>query len=192
MSAVNPASFANHTLGLQAPSGIGPGAVDAQRSQAAAARPQTQQQDPLPQMYTSPSQASRPFAGAANAGVGDRRYHRLLTNRRPTLSMRTEHMAALLAQPHCHTEWPQVSSPTQVPMVDQPTSKYSKGAFPMHTPVVSLTKAMCHRSRGRRTGLRLPSRDYPWALDRGFHLTLLSFCVRTLLGKCPSNCRYDI
>jgi hypothetical protein len=71
MSAINPASFANHTLGLQAPSGIGPGAVDAQRSQATAARPQAQEQDASP-TYSSPTQAGRPFAGGPNSGLGDR------------------------------------------------------------------------------------------------------------------------
>lgn len=46
MSAINPASFASPTLGIQAPSGIGPGAVGLQRG---AERRQNQQQLQQPQ-----------------------------------------------------------------------------------------------------------------------------------------------
>ncbi|KAK2071919.1 hypothetical protein P8C59_006304 [Phyllachora maydis] len=46
MSAINPASFASPTLGLQAPSGIGPGAIGVGRGSSVAQRRQDQQQDP--------------------------------------------------------------------------------------------------------------------------------------------------
>jgi hypothetical protein len=45
MSAINPASFASPTLGLQAPSGIGPGAVGVGRGSGNAERRQNQQQE---------------------------------------------------------------------------------------------------------------------------------------------------
>jgi hypothetical protein len=56
MSAINPASFASPTLGLQAPSGVGPGAV-VNRS-AASARRQEPQQESQP-TYSGASQAGR-------------------------------------------------------------------------------------------------------------------------------------
>jgi hypothetical protein len=43
MSAINPASFASPSLGLQAPSGIGPGAVGVSRGAQAERRPQSEQ-----------------------------------------------------------------------------------------------------------------------------------------------------
>lgn len=49
MSAINPASFASPTLGIQAPSGIGPGAVSAGRSSGANDRRQNQ---PQPEQQT--------------------------------------------------------------------------------------------------------------------------------------------
>lgn len=52
MSAINPASFASPSLGLQAPSGIGPGAVGVNRSTQSERRPQPAEQQPsygLPQ-----------------------------------------------------------------------------------------------------------------------------------------------
>ncbi|KAK0612885.1 hypothetical protein B0T17DRAFT_620272 [Bombardia bombarda] len=59
MSAINPASFASPTLGLQAPSGIGPGAVGASRGASALAdRRQTTQQENQPS-YPAPSQTGR-------------------------------------------------------------------------------------------------------------------------------------
>lgn len=58
MSAINPASFASPTLGIQAPSGVGPGAV-VNRGSAAASRRQDSQQD---------SQSS--YAGSGQAGRG--------------------------------------------------------------------------------------------------------------------------
>lgn len=48
MSAINPASFASPSLGLQAPSGIGPGAVGVTRSQGER-RPQPPEQPTYPQ-----------------------------------------------------------------------------------------------------------------------------------------------
>ncbi|KAK3344068.1 hypothetical protein B0T25DRAFT_573032 [Lasiosphaeria hispida] len=59
MSAINPASFASPTLGLQAPSGIGPGAVGVGRGAAAAERRPNTQQEPQAQ-----------YAGAGQAGRG--------------------------------------------------------------------------------------------------------------------------
>ena len=46
MSAINPASFASPTLGLQAPSGIGPGAVGVGRGSNNSERRQNQPQEP--------------------------------------------------------------------------------------------------------------------------------------------------
>lgn len=43
MSAINPASFASPSLGLQAPSGIGPGAVGVSRNAQTERRPQSEQ-----------------------------------------------------------------------------------------------------------------------------------------------------
>lgn len=66
MSAINPASFASPTLGLQAPSGIGPGAVGVSRASAAAERRQnTQQQDQQnPYAAAAAAQAGRNLQGA--------------------------------------------------------------------------------------------------------------------------------
>jgi hypothetical protein len=62
MSAINPASFASPTLGLQAPSGIGPGAVGVGRGSTAPERRQNQQQESQP-AYNSAAQTSRGFPG---------------------------------------------------------------------------------------------------------------------------------
>lgn len=80
MSAINPASFASPTLGIQAPSGVGPGAVGVGRSSAGGERRQNQQQpsqqqqpqQPPPQQeqpqpnYGPRSQPSRGFQPAIN------------------------------------------------------------------------------------------------------------------------------
>lgn len=58
MSAINPASFASPTLGLQAPSGIGPGAVGASRGATAGERRPNAQQEP-PAAFAAASQAGR-------------------------------------------------------------------------------------------------------------------------------------
>lgn len=64
MSAINPASFASPTLGLlQAPSGIGPGAVGVTRPSTTSERRQNQQQDPQPN-YSSTGQSNRAYPGA--------------------------------------------------------------------------------------------------------------------------------
>jgi hypothetical protein len=68
MSAINPASFASPAFGLQAPSGVGPGAVGVTRPANAVDRRQNQPQDGQPG-YQSPTQPGRPFAGAANQGL---------------------------------------------------------------------------------------------------------------------------
>lgn len=59
MSAINPASFASPSLGLQAPSGIGPGAVGVSRNT------QTERRAPQPEQpaYAAP-QAGRGYQGA--------------------------------------------------------------------------------------------------------------------------------
>ena len=49
MSAINPASFASPTLGIQAPSGIGPGAVGVNRAPGGERRQTPQSQDQQPQ-----------------------------------------------------------------------------------------------------------------------------------------------
>jgi len=59
MSAINPASFASPSLGLQAPSGIGPGAVGVTRPAQAERRPQQQE----PSGYASLTQGSRAYQG---------------------------------------------------------------------------------------------------------------------------------
>jgi len=56
MSAINPASFASPSLGLQAPSGIGPGAVGVSRTTQSERRPQ-----PAEQVSYSVPQASRAY-----------------------------------------------------------------------------------------------------------------------------------
>lgn len=60
MSAINPASFASPALGLQAPSGIGPGAVGVNRTTQSERRPQQTEQ---PQTYNT-TQAGRGYQGA--------------------------------------------------------------------------------------------------------------------------------
>jgi hypothetical protein len=57
MSAINPASFASPTLGLQAPSGVGPGAV-VDRSTASARR-----QEPQPEPQSA-------YSGSSQVGAG--------------------------------------------------------------------------------------------------------------------------
>ena len=63
MSAINPASFASPTLGLQAPSGIGPGAVGVGRSTSATDRRQNQQ----PEAQTAFAGAPAPSRSAQPA-----------------------------------------------------------------------------------------------------------------------------
>lgn len=64
MSAINPASFASPSLGLQAPSGIGPGAVGVGRTQQGERR---QQQDQPQSFGASPQPNRGAFAGGAFA-----------------------------------------------------------------------------------------------------------------------------
>lgn len=69
MSAINPASFASPTLGIQAPSGVGPGAVNANRNSGAGERRQVQQsQVNQTHAFGNGAQGSRefrqPFASA--------------------------------------------------------------------------------------------------------------------------------
>ncbi|KAK3315046.1 hypothetical protein B0H66DRAFT_535936 [Apodospora peruviana] len=59
MSAINPASFASPTLGLQAPSGIGPGAVGVGRGSATTERRQN-----------TPQESQTAYSGASQAGRG--------------------------------------------------------------------------------------------------------------------------
>lgn len=61
MSAINPASFASPTLGIQAPSGVGPGAVGVGRTANGERRQNHQAQEPQSQTYVSGPQASRGF-----------------------------------------------------------------------------------------------------------------------------------
>jgi hypothetical protein len=67
MSAINPASFASPTLGIQAPSGVGPGAVNASRNSGANERRQPQHHSQQPPQespthgFGAASQASRGF-----------------------------------------------------------------------------------------------------------------------------------
>jgi hypothetical protein len=71
MSAINPASFASPTLGIQAPSGIGPGAVGVGRGAAAHDRRQNHQaQDQQAQSFTVAGQAGRGFRPAYNQPFG--------------------------------------------------------------------------------------------------------------------------
>lgn len=68
MSAINPASFASPSLGLQAPSGIGPGAVGARIPQVER-RPQTEQASfSMPPTRTYPNVYTQPFTPAAERG----------------------------------------------------------------------------------------------------------------------------
>jgi PSP1 C-terminal conserved region len=64
MSAINAASFASPSLGLQAPSGIGPGAVGVNRPAQAERRTQPQDQPP----YNNVAQGSRGYP-ASHAGT---------------------------------------------------------------------------------------------------------------------------
>jgi hypothetical protein len=71
MSAINPASFASPSLGLQAPSGIGPGAVGVSRAVQSERRPQPTEQP----TYGAPQAGrgyqggfSSPFASALDRG----------------------------------------------------------------------------------------------------------------------------
>lgn len=59
MSAINPASFASPSLGLQAPSGVGPGAVGVNRPAQAERRPQQQESS----TYNNIPQANRGYQG---------------------------------------------------------------------------------------------------------------------------------
>ncbi|RCI16663.1 hypothetical protein L249_2215 [Ophiocordyceps polyrhachis-furcata BCC 54312] len=60
MSAINPASFASPTLGIQAPSGIGPGAIGVGRGSSGAERRQTQQAQEQQQLQQQQQQAPPP------------------------------------------------------------------------------------------------------------------------------------
>jgi hypothetical protein len=71
MSAINPASFASPSLGLQAPSGIGPGAIGVGRNAPSERRPQPEQTS-----YGSPQPGcgyaggfSQPFASPIDRGA---------------------------------------------------------------------------------------------------------------------------
>lgn len=64
MSAINPASFASPTLGIQAPSGVGPGAVGVNRTSSSNERrhnPQQQDHQPQQQSFAMRAQAARGF-----------------------------------------------------------------------------------------------------------------------------------
>jgi len=70
MSAINPASFASPSLGLQAPSGIGPGAVSATRQPQPDRRPQQESSS-----YPGIMQGGRPYQSGqlgAFGGLHDR------------------------------------------------------------------------------------------------------------------------
>lgn len=64
MSAINAASFASPSLGLQAPSGIGPGAVGVSRSTHSDRR----QQQPEQSAYNGLAQTNRPYSGSHPGG----------------------------------------------------------------------------------------------------------------------------
>lgn len=66
MSAINPASFASPSLGLQAPSGVGPGAVGANRQSQIDRR---QQQQPEQPNYSNLAQSGRVYPGGAAGGL---------------------------------------------------------------------------------------------------------------------------
>lgn len=68
MSAINPASFASPSLGLQAPSGIGPGAVGITRPNQGERRAQPQEQP----TYGASSQVSRVYLGGPFADTTER------------------------------------------------------------------------------------------------------------------------
>src|SRR6187402_424355 len=72
MSAINPASFASPSLGLQAPSGIGPGAVGVSRTQQSERRPQPAEQPSygVPQPARGYQGAfAQPFTSALDRGT---------------------------------------------------------------------------------------------------------------------------
>lgn len=71
MSAINPASFASPSLGLQTPSGIGPGAVGVGRG-VPNERRQNHQQEQQP-TFSSSSAAARPFSAAFVSPFGTER-----------------------------------------------------------------------------------------------------------------------
>lgn len=71
MSAINPASFASPSLGLQTPSGIGPGAVGVGRG-VPNERRQNQQQEQQP-TFSGSSAAPRPFSAAFVSPFGAER-----------------------------------------------------------------------------------------------------------------------
>lgn len=64
MSAINPASFASPTLGLQAPSGIGPGAVGVGRGTGGSERRQNPQPEPQ-SAFSGPPSSGRGFQGSS-------------------------------------------------------------------------------------------------------------------------------
>lgn len=77
MSAINPASFASPTLGIQAPSGIGPGAVGINRSTSNTERrpnqaQQTQHEPQQPGNFAGASQPARGPQGMYGQTGGDR------------------------------------------------------------------------------------------------------------------------
>ncbi|KAI1816400.1 hypothetical protein GGS20DRAFT_230790 [Poronia punctata] len=69
MSAINPASFASPTLGLQAPSGVGPGVVGVGRASGAnsADRRGNQGQEPQGAVFAGANPPGRPFQPAFNS-----------------------------------------------------------------------------------------------------------------------------
>ncbi|KAK2591422.1 hypothetical protein QQS21_010886 [Conoideocrella luteorostrata] len=69
MSAINPASFASPTLGIQAPSGIGPGAVGVGRASGGERRQTHQSQEPQPPAFGRGYRPvfGQPFAADRNA-----------------------------------------------------------------------------------------------------------------------------
>lgn len=74
MSAINPASFASPTLGIQAPSGVGPGAVGAGRSSSGGERRQTHQaQEQQSGAYVQGPQAARGFRAPFPQSFGGER-----------------------------------------------------------------------------------------------------------------------
>lgn len=72
MSAINPASFASPTLGIQAPSGIGPGAVGAGRAPGSGERRQQshQAQEQSSQAFGQAPQVARGFRPAFSQPFG--------------------------------------------------------------------------------------------------------------------------
>jgi hypothetical protein len=71
MSAINPASFASPSLGLQAPSGIGPGAVGISRPSQGERRIQQPQEQPS---YGVNTQAGRVYLGGSFAEASERNH----------------------------------------------------------------------------------------------------------------------